>query len=480
LRILRGELFDAPIDTLQTHPMNANQGDVGAIHESIEANGFYGRALVQKSTGYILIGNHRFRAAVANGSDVLPVEVIDVDDATALRIMEADNAIAHKSTYDNEQRAYNLKTILEHFGTLTGSGADEADLDDILASIQKYKAGDVGEVDGWKTLGEQLVAKWSAAPAQIWQVPSVSTPGLFHRIMCSDVRSGTIAIDRLMDGRKARCLFTDPPYGVDYESDAHGKVEGDDVSPEELQQMLATAFSMAARATREDAGFYIWHASATRRAFERAMNSAGIEEKQYLIWAKESFVMGRADYHWQHEPCFYGQKQGSRAWFTEDRTQSTIWRITPRTRDNISSPEDVPVVLTNTTGVVITLDDGTDVYIGPIVPKGKKFRAVSIPDGASLTIVPAEGQSDLWHIRRDSQTDYLHPTQKPAALAARGIMNSTSPGDVVLDLFCGSGSTLVAAEQLGRMGYGMDKNPAAIAATLESLALIGLKPELVE
>ena len=246
----------------------------------------------------------------------------------------------------------------------------------------------------------------------------------------------------------------------------------DNLPPDVFEALLVAAFQMCARATTNDAGFYCWHASATRRQFERAIDKSGWEEKQYIIWAKESFVMGRADYHWQHEPCFYGQKRGYRAWFTESREQSTVWRITPRQ----ARPSDVPMALTNTNGAVVTLSDGTDIYIGPVVPKAKKFQCIRIPDGGSMVLVPSEQATDLWEVRRDDRTSYLHPTQKPAALAARAIMNSTAPGMAVLDVFGGSGSTMVACEQLGRRAFLMDMAPGAVAACLESMKILGLEP----
>lgn len=474
ISIIRGEIRDVPVDELETHPQNSNRGDLGRLSESVVENGFYGRILVQKSRMRIIAGEHRYRALCGAGATEIPAEIIDVDDATALRILEADNAITRAGDYDEAQRAANLQEIIASFGTLAGSGADADDLDDILARLQPYNERDVTEAESpAERLLEDLRIKWGVETGQTWIVPSREIPGAEHRIICGDNRDST-TVAELMAGKRARLVYTDPPYGVEYESEAHGKVLNDDLKGDALRALVADALTNARHYARKDAAYYVWHASATRRIFEQALEQAGLEEKQYLVWAKETFVMGRADYHWQHEPCFYAQAKGKRAYFTEDRTQSTVWRIVPRRRAG-----DVRAALENTNGIVVTLPDGKDIYIGPHQPKGKKrIEAVSIPEGGSLVIIPHAEHTDLWEIRRDDANEYLHPTQKPAALAARAIMNSTVPGDVALDVFLGSGSMIIACEQTGRIGHGMDKNPRAVASALEGLSILGLEPRL--
>lgn len=124
-----------PIHDLKPHPDNPRQGDVGAIHQSIEANGFYGAVLVQKSTGYILAGNHRYQAALNHEADSLPAIIIDVDALTATRILLADNRTNDLATYDNHQ-LLDLLTGLAEDHELWGTGYDGDDLDDLLNEMK--------------------------------------------------------------------------------------------------------------------------------------------------------------------------------------------------------------------------------------------------------------------------------------------------------------------------------------------------------
>ena len=124
-----------PVDSLTIHPANPRRGDVGAIGESIEANGFYGAVIVQKSTGYVLAGNHRLLAAEEAGADSLPVIRVDVDDATATRILLADNRTNDVATYDQEALAALLVSLSEA-GALTGSGYAANDVDALLRVLE--------------------------------------------------------------------------------------------------------------------------------------------------------------------------------------------------------------------------------------------------------------------------------------------------------------------------------------------------------
>lgn len=138
-----------PVDSLTTHPANPRRGDVGAIGESIEANGFYGAVIVQKSTGYVLAGNHRLLAAVEAGADSLPVIQVDVDEATATRILLADNRTNDLATYDQDALAGLLKSLAED-GGLAGSGYNDDDVDALLRGLS------VNEDDLWAQAAEAL------------------------------------------------------------------------------------------------------------------------------------------------------------------------------------------------------------------------------------------------------------------------------------------------------------------------------------
>lgn len=241
-------------------------------------------------------------------------------------------------------------------------------------------------------------------------------------------------------------VFTDPPYGVDYESSKGEKVAADDLVFDGLSELIQAVLGRALDFTDKQAAFYIWHASATRDDFAAAIKAAGLQELQYIIWAKPTPVLGWADYHWSHEPCFYACRSGKRPAFYGDRAGSTVWRVASGapTRGVVLGP-----------GVVVTDGQGGNLHLAPRPPK-RKLRHYRVEPGQSL-VITGEGPGDLWEVARD--TDRLHPTQKPVELARRAILNSSREGEIVLDPFLGSGSTLVGAETTERRCFGVELDP---------------------
>lgn len=469
----------APIDQVHLHPQNAREGDVGAIFESIAENGFYGCLLAQKSTGAILKGNHTYKASLASGATHVPVLWIDVDDATALRILLVDNRASDLASYNDQALTELLEKVVADAGTLAGTGYNADDLDALI----KAASGAAREVkakpsDAARERLEALRLKWETEEGQIWRIPSMMIPGAFHRLGCGDSTDAE-HVARIMDGRRAQMVFTDPPYGVDYESASLGKIEGDAVAGTALEMLLRAAFRNAAAHTEVDAAFYIWHASSTRGEFERAMADAGLTERQYIMWVKEGFVLGRSDYHWQqHEPCYYAAKAGNRPYFTADRTQSTTWRLDPSATRLEGAP--VEVSLGPGKRLALELPGGGKLYVSAEAPpKGKKVDVHQVAaEDVILLRAGGDEPTNVWEVKRDPTADYLHPTQKPVELAVRGIRNSSRPGDAVLDLFHGGGAVLLAAEHTGRIAYANELDPRFVAYNLERAADIGLRPEL--
>jgi len=263
-----------------------------------------------------------------------------------------------------------------------------------------------------------------------------------HKLLCGSATDRE-TIEKLMAGEKGQMVNTDPPYGVSYETQS-GKfdmIKNDDLTGDDLMaDLLIPAFKNYVEFTDPDAAFYIWHASSTRRDFEDAMTAAGLIEKQYIIWVKNAPVLGHADYQWAHEPCFYAEKAGQSAHFYGDRSQRTTWKVVLRDSNHMAT------VLTG--GVVLTDGAGGKVFINDKPPKGKKIRYIRLSEGKSVCLYPESKASTVWEVARETGTE--HPTQKPVELAIRAIDNSSKPGDLVLDFFGGSGSTLIGAEMTGR------------------------------
>jgi len=257
---------------------------------------------------------------------------------------------------------------------------------------------------------------------------------------------------KLMGGKKASCIVTDPPYGVSYESKS-GKfdvIEGDHKRGDDLLKMLSSSMKMMENAADDDAAFYIFHASSTREDFATAIKSAGLVEKQYLIWAKTGVVLGHSDYRWSHEPFFYASKDGHKPKFYGDRANPTVWRV------SMSSKKSIATVIGP--GLIICDGKGSMVYVMPKAPKGKKVRSIRLVEGQDAMVDnSSEGSGTVWEFGREQ--DYSHPTQKPVALIQRAIENSSAIEQIIVDPFLGSGTTLIAAEKTDRICYGMELDP---------------------
>lgn len=421
-----------PVTEIKPHPKNYRRGKVDQIQTSLATIGWYGAVIVQESTGLIIAGRHRWEAAQAEGHATLPAFWVDVDDAQAVKIMLADNRMSDIAANDEEAVQALLREIFETEGTLAGTGYTADDLDkqvsdalqDLNESVRAPKKPQSQHGDIW-VMGPHRLAVGSNHDPELWKA--------------------------LMGDDRAAMVWTDPPYGVEYSSDNLGGIQGDDLTGQALVDLLSPAFRLASGYARPDAGIYIWHASTTRREFERAMLLAEIEEKQYIIWAKEAFVLGRSDFHWQHEPCYYAQKQGQKAKWYGGRDQATVWRIAYREGEIVRLPVGQ--------GILLSTGAGTELYLGKRPPKkSKKLRTLVLRDGEELQVAAQHGDTDTWNIDTTRRNAYDHPTQKPVALAVRSISYSSKASEIVVDCFAGSGTLLIAAEATTRKARVIEKD----------------------
>lgn len=210
------------------------------------------------------------------------------------------------------------------------------------------------------------------------------------------------------------------------------KIENDDMAREDFYKFLIGAFKSAHEALRPGGAYYVWYASKCGAEFMNALRENNMEPRQQIIWVKNHFVLSRQDYQWKHEPCLYGWKEGQSHYFIDDRTLSTIYE------------SDMPDLNAMKKNELVAFVEG--------IYEEYKHTTVIYED--------------------KPKCDDIHPTMKPVKLIARQITNSSKKGDKVIDLFGGSGTTLIACEQLGRTCYMMEYDPKyadAIIARWEQL-----------
>lgn len=408
----------------------------------IKGSGWRNAITVSRRSGFVVKGHGRLKAAELLRADAVPVEYQSYESEAAEHAdMVADNRIAELAEIDETMLTELLEELSESEYPLELTGYTDNDLTELFDSILE-EAGEA-EPESPDEEYHQPLSPMSK-PGDLWLLGE-------HRLICGDATDGA-TINRLMNGRKAAMVHTDPPYGVSYETQS-GKfsmIKNDDKTNDDLyNNLLLPAFQNYRKHTIDEAAFYIWHASSTRRDFEDAMTAAGITEKQYIIWAKNGITLGRADYQWAHEPCFYASKDGISPNFYGDRAQHSVWRATTQ--------QDGAMMTVLGNGVVLTDGTGGTLCITDKPPKGKKFRYIRMEKGKPLDLFQESKMQTVWEVSRETNT--LHPTQKPVELPKRAIENSSQPGEIVLDFFGGSGSTLMGAEMTGRICYTTELDP---------------------
>ena len=337
------------------------------IKQSLLKFGYVDPIIVNKDM--TVIGGHQ-RLTVLKDLDYETAKCVIVDlpkeDEKALNI--ALNKITGQ--WDDALLADLLLDLQESDFNLDLTGFEPPEIDDILSNVHdKELSEDEFDVE------EELKKPTLSRHGDIWQLGK-------HRVICGDSTKAE-TYKQLLDDRKANLVVTDPPYNVDVEETA-GKILNDNMSDGDFYQFLLSMFTQVENHMEDDASIYVFHADTEGLNFRKAFKDAGFYLSGCCIWKKNSLVLGRSPYQWQHEPCLYGwKKKGKHQWFS-DRKQTTIWEY-----DRPKSSKD-------------------------------------------------------------------HPTMKPIQLMAYPIQNSSMRGTIVLDPFLGSGSTLIAADQTGRICYGIE------------------------
>lgn len=406
------------------------------IAQSIRRFGWWQPAVITKDN-VVVIGHGRRLAAIRLGVKIpcwqIDKDADDITDADIKALRNVDN-LTNESPWDLDKLNAELADM---------------DLDGFDFDL------DLGENEPEP---EQEVAEdyYDAPPPE---QPKSQRGDLYllgnHRLLCGDA-TDPADMARLMDGHQADLYLTDPPYGVDWEDkldmlnrwhdvEHKNRKKGQqaiagDKSTTNLDSLLTAAFAQADQFMNPGTPFYIWHSGRFYHIFREAVVQQGWDIKQLLIWVKNHFVPGLQDYQWKHEPCIYGWKPGAKHYFIDDRTQATVF------------------------------DDKID------VKKLKKDEAIALLQ----QILADRKETTVIYEDKPLSADH-HPTSKPVKLIARLVRNSTRRGGIILDNFAGSGSTMIACEQLDRRCYSMELDPRYVDSIIDRWEeFTGKKAEKVE
>lgn len=334
------------------------------LRSSLREFGFINPVIIDREYN-VIAGHGRILAAKEEGIEEVPCVFVDyLTPAQKKAYILADNRMAMDAGWDEELLRVEIEALQAESFDVGLTGFDEKDIAELFAGEDDDAQDDDFDVD------EELQKPPVSKSGDVWLLGN-------HRLICGDsTKEETYTV--LMDGKKANLVVTDPPYNVNYEGSA-GKIQNDNMENDKFYQFLLDAFLNMEKAMADDASIYVFHADTEGLNFRKAFSDAGFYLSGTCIWKKQSLVLGRSPYQWQHEPCLYGwKKKGKHQWYS-DRKQTTIWEF----------------------------------------DKPKK-------------------NGD-------------HPTMKPIPLIAYPIKNSSMSNCIILDPFGGSGSTLIACEQLGRI-----------------------------
>ena len=300
------------------------------LRSSLREFGFVSPIIVDKDLN-IIAGHGRLLAAKAEGLAEVPCVFAEHLTAAQKRAyILADNRLALSAGWDEELLAL-------EFGELKDLGFDLGITGFDAAEIEKLFAADASEVqDDDFDLTAALEQAAFVLPGDVWTLGR-------HRLICGDATDAD-TVKKLMDGRKANLVLTDPPYNVGFESASGLKIKNDSMKAEPFYNFLLAAFKNIAENLESGGSAYIFHADTEGENFRRAFREAGFHLSGTCIWAKDSFVMGRSPYQWQHEPILYGWlKTGAHKWYA-GRSEATIWNFAKPKR-NADHPTSKPLDL---------------------------------------------------------------------------------------------------------------------------------------
>ena len=377
-----------PLGSLHADPANARAHgprNLEAIQASLARFGQV-KPIVVDGDGVIRAGNGTYEAARELGWLEIQIVRTDLEGTEATAYAIADNRTAELAEWDNAT----LTALLDELRTedaLAGVGFDDTEIDELLAELAAKEAEDVND-PGPGEPPEDPITK----PGDLWILGE-------HRILCGD-SSNSDDVARLLDGKQAALMSTDPPYCVGYTGADRPNNSGKNWSHKyreidiaDLGEFLRGVFRAVMPGLRDNAGIYVWHAHLQYPVIDAVFEEFGLLRHQPIIWVKPSSTFTYSYYRWAHEPCLFGWRKGNKP----------------------------PHYLAN-------------------------------------------GMTSVWEVDWEGKARIAgeHPTQKPVRLFEIPMEQHTRPGEIVLEPFSGSGSQLIAAEKLGRKCRAMEISPAFV------------------
>jgi DNA modification methylase len=410
------------IDKLTLDPNNARAHDINnlkAIEGSLQEFG-QRKPIVIDQKNVVVAGNGTVTAAKLLGwVEIEAVRVPAEWDSNRIKAFAlADNRTAELATWNQEVLEQQLRELDQAGIEVANFGFEIAEVPILNIEIFEDEAPEIPDLP-------------IARVGNIWTLGN-------HRLVCGDSTDPQV-ITASLDGNLADCVFTDPPYNVAYVGKTEEKltIKSDDMDDTQFDEFLFKFYKAAVENTKEGGPIYVCHADSAGEVFRMNMEKAGWLLKQCIIWVKDSLVLGRQDYNWQHEPILYGWKPGAAHSWYGPFTNTTVIDFGKRDLDKATKQE--------------------------------------LLDFVSLAL---ESSSVIREKRPKSSR--LHPTMKPIALISKLLKNSVVSGNRVLDPFGGSGSTLIACEQLGLRASLIELDPKYCDVIIQRWEnLTGQKAELI-
>lgn len=402
-----------PVEDLQAADYNPRKdlkpGDpeYEKLKRSIEEFGYVEPVIWNKRTGKVVGGHQRLKVLKDLGHTEVDCVVVDLDENREKALNIALNKIS--GAWDDTLLA-NLLQDLDRSGydvTLTGF--------DLAEAQELFGSGSMENVHEDEFDADTAFSEVSEPKTKLGDLYILGQ----HRLLCGDCTQPE-DVAKVLGGKQADIMVTDPPYNIDYGNTISGagrNIANDNMTDNEFYQFLLAFYKASEKNLKKGAPIYVFHSTKETLNFTKAMMDAGFKYAQTLVWYKNHFTLGRQDYQWIHEPILYGWKEGAGHYFIDDRTLHTVFEDTKENLRKMNKSELVELV----------------------------EKILDIPK----TVI---------HDNKPSRSAD-HPTMKPITLCAKLIYNSSHEGDTVLEPFGGSGSTLVASEQLNRKCCAIELEP---------------------